>query len=233
MSLLLILLALAAEPKDSLTTQVQVIDGLVDSGMVDAALSLCTELKAQGISSPELDIAQARAMAAAGMKADARDLLIELVARHKRNAAAWAQLGIIQADLGDAAAESSLKRALELDPDNADILNNLGYLALADTRYTEAETLLRRALKTDPSNLTTRNNLGLVLALQEKDKEALEMFRSTGSEAEARYNLGVACEWRHDTAAAIVQYQAAIEASPGYTPAVYALKKLILQEGTP
>ena len=57
------------------------------------------------------------------------------------------------------------------------------------------------------------------------------MFRSTSGEAGARYNMGVACEARGDRAGAIVHYQAAIRAAPGYVPAVSALARLIHEEG--
>lgn len=241
MILLLSLLALAAEPatsngptsREQLATQIEVIHGLIDSGMAPAALELCSALREEGASGPEFDIVQARAMAASGMRTDARAILLDVVVKYKRNAEAWAQLGIIQADLGDPAARASLERALELDPEDAEILNNLGYIALSDQDYSRAEQLLRASIKADPSRAQTRNNLALTLALQEKDMEALELFRSTGTEAQARYNMGVACEWRHDNATAIVHYQAAIAAQPGYEPAVFALKKLLVPEETP
>jgi tetratricopeptide (TPR) repeat protein len=59
-------------------------------------------------------------------------------------------------------AEASLKRAIELDPGNADILRLCGLLAHAMGRDAEAEDFYRRALALDPINALVYSNLAWV-----------------------------------------------------------------------
>jgi len=216
---------------EQLQTQLEVIDAMLDAGLTENAIQLCADLRAAGVEDSALELLQARAWHLRGMSGEAQVLLEQLLKRQPRNAEAWAMLGVVQADRHDpAAARESLERAHQLAPEDPEILNNLGFVLLSAGDAEGAIERLRRSLQIDPSQLRTRNNLAFALARAERDTEALELFRSAGNEADARYNMGVACELRMDRASAIVHYQAAISASPGYLPAVTALKRLIHQE---
>lgn len=61
-----------------------------------------------------------------------------------------------------------LERALELDPNNASALNNLGVYRLRQGRLAEAESLLHRAIAANPARFNSWLNLGLVLHAQGK-----------------------------------------------------------------
>ena len=52
------------------------------------------------------------------------------------------------------------KKALELDPQNLHILNNLGNAYSGQGKYDLAISSYQKALKLDPQNLNTLNNLG-------------------------------------------------------------------------
>lgn len=57
--------------------------------------------------------------------------------------------------------EATLRRVLELDPDNSTALNNLGYfLTERSTRYDEAAALIQRAVNIDPTNGSFLDSLG-------------------------------------------------------------------------
>lgn len=216
---------------DPAKARVEVINGMIDAGLPDQALALCAQLRSQGVADPSLDVAQARALNVQGLHAEAEQMLQQVIKKHKRDATAWSMLGVVLADQSRLPeAKAALEKANRLQSDDATILNNLGYVAMAMGDVEGAVRYYRSSLQVDPTQKRTRNNLGFALMRQEQEQAALDIFRSAGTEAEARYNMGVACEWKNDRAGAIVQYQAALQASPGYEPAVVALKKVLVED---
>lgn len=76
------------------------------------------------------------------------------------------------------AAEGDLRRLIEIDPENADALNALGYtLADRTDRYQEALGLIERALKLKPDTAAIVDSLGWVLYRLGRIKEALPHLR--------------------------------------------------------
>lgn len=220
-----------SQPTERAEAQLDVLEGLLRSNMVTDALAVAAQLRASGMHDPRLDLLQARAMHAQGMNAQALDMLTKLTRRTPRSAAAWSELGLVRADQDDTeGAVAALERARRLAPTDAGVLNNLGYLTMAAGRSARAVELFEAALVQDPSSVRTRNNLGFALARLERDTAALEAFRSAGAESDARYNLGVACELRGDTASALNQYQAALSAAPDHPAAAAALARLLHPE---
>lgn len=216
---------------DPAHARVEVVNGMIEAGLTEQALALCAQLRAQGILDPALDVAQARALNVQGLHTEAEQLLGQVLKKHKRDASAWSTLGVVLADEGRLPeAVEALERANKLKPHDPSTLNNLGFVSMATGDAKKAVDYYRESLLADPSQKRTKNNLGFALVRLEEDQAALDMFRSAGSEAEARYNLGVACEWRSDRACAVVQYQASLQAAPGYEPAVTALKRLLVEE---
>lgn len=213
--------------------QLDVLAGLVQAGMYDDALRVAGDLRGQGVSDERLDTLQARAMTAKGLKTDAMTLLQGVVKHHPRNVDAWSQLGLLYSDVQDLPHSiDALEHAKRLSPNDAAILNNLGYAVMASGRNDRAIDLFHQALALNPAMTRARNNLGFAYARDERDMEALDAFRGAGTESEARYNLGVACEMRHDLAGALTQYHTALEAQPDFPKARAALDRLSLQ-GSP
>lgn len=219
------------DPATRTRAQLDVLQGLVDAGMTDSALEVARELRGGGMKEDRLDILQATAMHQQGMNTDALSMLRAVVDRHPRNAAAWGAIGLLHADLKQVPeAVAALERAARLDKGNAAFLNNLGFVQYAAGNDTAAVEAYRAAVVLDPTDARTRNNLGFALARLGKDPEALEAFRAAGSEADARYNLGVACELRSDAASALTNYQAALAARPDHVLAQNALNALLSSE---
>lgn len=227
-----------SDPEVRLTTQLRVMDAMIEAGMTGQALDMARDIREKGVDDVRLDVVQARAMDATGMHAEARELLEHAVDRRPRTSAAWAQLGIIYADDDDVkAARSALERAVKLAPKDGAIRNNYGWVLLAAGQPEQAVTQLQAALRLDPGNARTRNNLGFALARLKRDTEALEAFRGAATaqgrgEADARYNFGVACEQRGERDSAIVQYQTALGAQPDHPLAKAALARLLNPEST-
>lgn len=94
-----------------------------------------------------------------------------------------------------AAAAADLEKALALDPENADILNNLGAQYFRLFRYPEAEAQLKRAIELDPSSSTAHCNLAATLFAQGQaqpaEKEARRALELSGSNDRARFLLGL------------------------------------------
>lgn len=223
----------ASEARARVDTQVSVLTALVEAGLHERALQVLAEVRAQGVSDPRLDVLQARALHATGMTSEARSMLEAHTKRAPRDPSGWSALGVVLADAGDLpGGVQALERARRLTPDDPVVLNNLGYTQLASNATEEAIRLFRASLAIDPSQPRTRNNLGFALARLERDMEALQAFRAANSESDARYNLGVACLNRGDRAAALAQFNAALESAPGHPAAAAALAAL-LSEASP
>lgn len=217
-----------SDPAARADMQVGVLEALIETGMHEKALGILAEIRAEGTKDRRFDVLQARALHAAGLSSDARSLLETHTRAAPRDPDGWSALGVVLADTGDLpGAIRALERARKLAPTDPVLLNNLGYAHLAAGNAEEAVVVLRRSLVQDPAQPRTRNNLGFALARLERDEEALQAFRAAGGEADARYNLGVACVNRGDRADALTQFNAALEAEPGHPAAAAALERLL------
>jgi Flp pilus assembly protein TadD len=85
-----------------------------------------------------------------------------------------------------ARAERHYLAALQQRPNDANLLNDLGYSYLLQERFDQSELYLRTALKSDKSHQLALRNLGLLYSKQGDYDSALEMFRLIGSEADAQ-----------------------------------------------
>jgi tetratricopeptide (TPR) repeat protein len=74
-------------------------------------------------------------------------------------------------------AQAAYERALDLDPGNAAIHNDLGVLLYQQNNLREAERAFRQTIALDPFSTAGRYNLGLTLQRLGKSKQALEQFR--------------------------------------------------------
>lgn len=210
-----------------LAARLDVADALVDSGSPDAALTVVTQLRSEGVKTTQLDLIQARALAGIGLTDDAEALLLEIIGRHPREARAHDQLGVLHLDRGRVdEAVVELQRAARLAPDDADIMNNLGFALMTAGQATEAVAVLREALRIEGADRQIRNNLGFALVASKRDDEALRVFRAGLPEPDARYNFGLGLELRGDVAAAVDQYLLVVDRWPEHQKAVEGLRRL-------
>ncbi len=220
-----------SDPVVRAETQLIVIDGMLDGGMHEEAMHMITTMREQGAHDDRLEVLQARALEAAGMKTEAVATLERLVARKRGIGEAWSRLGVMYADqkrMDDSV--RALARAKRLLPKDAGVLNNYGYALYAQGNADRAVHEYQGALALDPGDRATRNNLGFALARLGRDTEAYEAFLGGGEPSDARYNLGVACELRNDRAAALTAYQASLQIRPDHPMAKSALERLLAQE---
>ncbi len=116
--------------------------------------------------------------------------------------------------------EQHLKICIELDPENAELLNFLGYLyADKNINLAEAENLIRRALKLDPENPYYLDSLGWVYYRQGNAEKAIEYIRKAiykmeTDDAVLRDHLGDAYLLKGDIQRAIKEWERAIVLDP-------------------
>ncbi|HUP59031.1 MAG TPA: tetratricopeptide repeat protein [Thermoanaerobaculia bacterium] len=103
----------------------------------------------------------------------------EILATHPTSTIAWTNLGNTEMRLGRRpAAEEAFRKALELEPDSADALNNLAWLLFEAKRVDEAEPLARKAvLAKAPDAWMRLDTLARILAARGACDEARRTFQ--------------------------------------------------------
>ncbi|MBW1685273.1 MAG: tetratricopeptide repeat protein, partial [Deltaproteobacteria bacterium] len=124
--------------------------------------------------------ARARLQQRVGQPAQALEAWRETVRAGGEDAEAWTGIGRAQHALGEAGAEASLRKALELDSDHLGALNELGRIHVEYGRTELAIPLLRRAVKANPRELEGRRSLARALRATGKPAEALEVLEGAG-----------------------------------------------------
>ncbi len=121
----------------------------------------------------------------------------------KRYPDAYDVLALIYMDLAeDKLAEENFRKALELDPENSDFHNNLGYFYCARGRYQEGMAQLRQALGNP-------------------------LYRTPEL---AIFNSGLCQEKKGDVAAAEAEFRRALKLRPDYGPALLSLGQLYFKQ---
>jgi len=123
--------------------------------------------------------ANARVVAAAslgklGRSGEARDLLLELIARRSDYVPAYLALGDIYFQRGEFAdAQQSYRRFLTYEPAHEGALTNLGISAVNTGQLAEAIPVLQRVVEARPRNASAHRNLAVALAHAGRLDEAI------------------------------------------------------------
>ena len=125
--------------------------------------------------------------AAAGRTAEALRAYRRVLVDDPENAVAHHRLAIIADGRHDFdSADYHYHRALRADPNDPDLLSDIGYSYLLQERYQESEDFLREAVRQSPRHRRAWSNLGLLYAVQGDYNRSLESFRRSGTEREAQ-----------------------------------------------
>ena len=126
-------------------------------------------------------------------------------------------------------------RALEMNPNFVEALNNLGLAYKGLGKWQESEACLLRAIRLRPQNATAFNSLGNLYVAGNRNAEAEDCFRKAleihPDFAEACNNLGNVLAHRSDFEAARSFYARAIRVRPDYAEAYNNLGNLYQQQG--
>ena len=124
-------------------------------------------------------------------------------------------------ELGNAKqAEKHLRKTLEYDPNDPDVLNFLAYLlAEEDAHLKEAKEMVERALLNDPENGFYLDTLGWIYYRQGKGKEAVDYIKRAiramnSDDAVLRDHLGDAYLISGDKERAVAEWKRAIRLDP-------------------
>lgn len=169
-----------------LPAQSRIAGLMVDQGHIDEARTYLETVRAENPERfDELIMVEAQLLSDRGLEDEVFDLMdgaieqdpdnIELLYFRAMTGEKFDRLNILERDL---------KQIIELDPDNADALNALGYTLTDQTdRHQEALSLIKRALEIKPNEAAFIDSLGWVMyRLKHFDealvnlRKALEMF---------------------------------------------------------
>ncbi|HLY59523.1 MAG TPA: tetratricopeptide repeat protein [Terriglobia bacterium] len=132
-------------------------------------------------------------------------------------------------------AEQEYRAALQLSPDDPDVLVPLSGDLENLERWDEAISVARQALRVDPNNDNAHVNLGIGLGSKNDVDGAVaefhEALRIDPKNDWAHYNLGVALNIKDDQAGAIAEYREALRLNPKNDSAHYGMGKRLEHKG--
>lgn len=164
----------------------------------------------------EIQFALARTLEHEGSLDRAAEVYRQILLRDPAHAEATHRLAIVYGQQGLFDESTPLfARALELKPANVDLFCDVGYSFYRQRQWSQAEANFRQALALEPNHKRARNHVGLVLAVTNREDDALQEFYKSGCTlAEARMNIALmhSLESRFDQARN--NYRLALQADP-------------------
>jgi tetratricopeptide (TPR) repeat protein len=130
--------------------------------------------------------------------------------------------------------EYLIRRALELDPDNADALDELGALLRALRRFEEALDVARRLDRLVPDDPRVTGDIGRCLSgLRRYDEAEIQLSRAVErrDDANNRFDLGVVFDRTGRLAEAMDQYRRALAHNPSHRDALNNLGVALARAG--
>ena len=131
-----------------------------------------------------------------------------------RESEAWFQRGLELEETGAPVAEAieAYRKVLDLNPDAAGALVNLGTIYYRQRKFTEAEKYYKSAIAADPGYPLAQFNLGNLYDEQSRVDEALVHYRRAlhlnPNYADAHFNLALLCERTGDNLKAVHHWKA-------------------------
>ena len=106
-------------------------------------------------------------------------------------ALAWETLAQRAVDGAEQAAEDNLRKAVKENPDDAELLAALGFVAQRHFNESEARELYERALKKDPLLIDAATNLGILYARTGDAERAVQLWQGAFHRAPHRSVIGM------------------------------------------
>jgi tetratricopeptide (TPR) repeat protein len=166
--------------------------------------------------------------------ADAREEFEKAVQIDQVYAAAWCELGKLQAEFGDAdMARGSFRVAMKSDPKFVNPYLELSMLALNDKKWQETADLTDQALRLDPFgypqaylfNAAAKYNMQEVDAAEKSIKEA-DRLDTRHQYPEVAHLYGAILQYKKDYPGAVLQYRAYLKMAPDAEDAPTVRKQL-------
>ncbi len=165
------------------------------------------------------------------------DLPADAIARIREeflDAYSFLRAGMANERTGDyQGAQRSYKRGLEIDPENAELHNALGWALFQQGKSAEAVVAYERALAVDPGFVKARNNVALAMVeLGRLDKAAFHFRKSLEAEpkAEIYSDLGFVLDRQGHKDEAVESYEKALELDPECSSAHFNLAVALVSQ---
>lgn len=193
----------AAEPRLGAAAQSElylgVVDGLIRQQRYQAAIAFLAKYQKTGARSARFSILAGKALSGAGRYDEAiasyRGALQSPDAAEGYNGIGKAQGA--RGSWGEAA--ENFRKASELDPANADYLNNLGYAQLQENAsgpaLAQTVEVLQRAHELSPDAARITANLALAMARSGRHAQFLTLLDTIPDPANRRLVAGLAANW--------------------------------------
>ncbi len=151
------------------------------------------------------------------------------------DAYSFLRAGMANERTGDhSGAERAYRRGLEVDPNNVEMHNSLGWTLFQEAKTSEAVAEYRKALAADPNHVKSHNNLGLALVELGQLEEAASHFRKSlefEPKAEIYSDLGFVLARLGKTEEAMADYRRALALDPHCASAHFNLAVTFVQTG--
>jgi tetratricopeptide (TPR) repeat protein len=146
----------------------------------------------------------------------------------KNNVIAQYNLGMYYQERGrPEEALACYRKTLQMKPDHADALNNIGYVLIGQKKYNEGIQYFEAALRADPNSVEARNNIGYALCMAGRTDEGIAQYRlglkSKPDHVGVLNNLGNAYAQKRQFNEAIPYYEKSLEINPEQPVAQYGL----------
>ncbi|MFA5293560.1 MAG: tetratricopeptide repeat protein [Phycisphaerae bacterium] len=156
--------------------------------------------------------------------------------KFKPDATTFNNLGVALASVGRLnEAIVCHKKAIGLNPKNAEAYYDLGNIMLATSKFDQAADEYSRALQIKPEYAKAHSNLAIVFAQQGKLDEAIEHFAQASAiepnDIGMHYNLAMALTNNGLLEDAEIQYREILTLLPNDTDALCALGDILLKQG--
>ncbi|MBI9072784.1 MAG: tetratricopeptide repeat protein [Melioribacteraceae bacterium] len=133
-----------------------------------------------------------------------------------------------------AEAIKEIEKAIELNPDNPVIKNNLGLIYQQNSELELAEKCFKESIEIDKSYVQAYSNLAIIKAGKNNYTEAelilLDALKIDASDPELNYNLGITYYAKRKNLQAIDCFEKALHANSKYKDAYYNLALVLLSE---
>jgi tetratricopeptide (TPR) repeat protein len=121
-------------------------------------------------------------------------------------------------------AQTLYQQAMQLDPRNAQIANDLGYSYFLSGDLAAAKTMLEQAVAMNPTNKLFRNNLGMTLGQMKMYQPALDQFVAASGEDDAYFNLAFVYSTQNQFEQAKECFRRALQVNPRHEKSREALR---------
>ena len=201
---------------------------MLANGCATQGIPLAKKSSSQKNSQPQANFSVARAHEHEGNLVPALEMYESLYETNHDDAQVCHRLGVVKLRMGAVdEGVTYLMEANSLEPNNGQILSDLGYAYIMHGDFESAEDYLREALNRNPDDLRSVNNLAMAVGYQGRMDECFSLYRNAVGQAEAHANVGYIYSQRGETEQAIRHYSKALDLDPNLRSAGEALVQIV------